>query len=307
MAKIGIIGSGNVGANTAFFVAEKGITDIYLYDMQEGLSTGKALDMMEAAPIRKYRNRITGVDDLGMMAGAEAVVIAAGAGCSAGSDPEDLMEANWPAVSGIIERIAGIVPECVIIVATEPVDPLVTMISRRFSVPRKRLLGLGGILDAARLKAAISRELSLSAENVTAMVLGRHSRDMVVPMQYARVSGIPLAMLMTEDRIRQLEREASESGSIMAALAECPGTYYTPSAAAADVIDALCMDMKRILPVSTVMAGEYGISGVALSLPCVIGGGGVERALSPELTGPQEKALKKSAKDLEQFLAGVKS
>jgi malate dehydrogenase len=304
MEKVSIIGSGNVGANAAFFIAEKGITDVYLYDTQKGISTGKALDMAEAAPIRKYRNRITGIDDIGMTGGSESVVIAEGSSCPVGMKREDLLEINWGPVSELVEKVIKVSPGCVIIVATEPVDLLTIMISRRFKIPREKLLGLGCILDATRLKSAISRELSISAENITAMVIGRDSDDMIVLPEYTRVSGIPLQKLLSSEKIDSLKEEVRVGGILIAELAECPGSFYMPSAAAAEVIDAIHMDLKRILPVSVELNGEYGISGVALSLPCIIGKKGVEKVLTPVLTDAQQKALEKSAKEIKDKIAG---
>lgn len=306
MKKAGIIGSGNVGANAAFFIAERGFADVTLYDIQEGLSRGKALDMMEAAPIRKYRAGLDGVDDPVMIAGSATVIIAAGRGCPVGGELDGLLDANWAAVRDIVGMITKFSPESVLIVATEPVDLITSLIARDFAVPRARLLGLGGIVDAARFRSAISRELSVSAEDISALVLGRHSGEMIIPGQYARVAGVPLESLLPAERIAELSREARDAGSGMAEIAECPGTYYNPSAAAAEVAEAVHLDMKRILPVSVELRGEYGIEGVALSLPCVVGRGGVEKAFAPPLTVEQERSLKRSAETMKEILAGVK-
>jgi malate dehydrogenase len=306
MEKVSIIGSGNVGANTAFFIAEKGITEVYLYDIQEGISKGKSLDMMEASPIRKYRNRITGIDDISMIENSESVIIAAGNSCNLGIKTENLLAGNWETVRGIVEQIMIHSPDGVIIVATEPVDLLTGMIARVFKPPRNKLLGLGGIIDTTRFKSAISRELSISPENVTAMVVGRHAEDMIILPEYTRVSGIPLNQLMPQETIEKLEDEVRKAGGLMAELAECPGTYYTPSAAAAEVVDSIHMDLNRILPVSVKLDGEYGISDAALSLPCVIGKNGVERVLAPLLSESRRNALKKSASAVMDIIAGAK-
>src|SRR5208283_3418099 len=150
-------------------------------------------------------------------------------------------------VSELVEKVVNISPGCIIIVATEPVDLLTIMISLKFKIPREKLLGLGCILDSTRLKTAISRELSISAENITAMVIGRDSDDMIVLPEYTRVSGIPLQKLLSSEKIETLKAEVREGGSLIAELAECPGSFYTPSAAAAEVIDSIHMDLKRIL------------------------------------------------------------
>ena len=303
MGKVSIIGSGNVGANTAFFIVEKGITDVYLYDIQEGLSTGKALDMMEAAPIRRYRNRIIGIDCIEDIRDSESVIIAAGKACTIGRKPEELLKGNMETVFGIVEKTVNISPGSIIIMATEPVDILTGMTAQRFALSRNKILGLGSIVDSSRLKSAVSRELSISAENIIAMAIGRHSGDMIVLPEYTVVSGIPLAQLLSEEKIRSLITGIKDAGNLMAELSECPGTYYTPSAAAAEVIDSIHMDLKRILSVSIEFSGEYGISGVAMSLPCVIGKNGIEKVLTPLLTEAEQNALAKSANAIKEIIA----
>ncbi len=306
MEKVSIIGSGNVGANTAFFIAEKGITNVVLHDMKEGLSTGKALDMMEAAPIRKYRNRITGIDDISGILNSETVIIAAGRGRTPGMKREDLAGENWKVLKEITGQVMKHSTESIIIVATEPVDILTTLVVKEFKLDRARVLGLGGLLDATRLKFAIARELNVSTENVTAMVIGRHSDDMIPLPQYSRVSGIPLDQLMSQDAIQNLEQETRDVGDLIVEMAERSSAYYTPSAAAAELVDSIHMDLKRILPVSVLLDGEYGITGSAMSIPCVIGKKGVEKFLAPELTKDQLGRLKASDKAIQDIIKGLK-
>jgi malate dehydrogenase len=304
MDKVSIIGSGNVGANAAFFIVEKGITDVVLYDIQDGLAMGKALDIMEAAPIRKYRNRIRGTDNFGDLSDSETIVIAAGRGCVTGIRPDSLLADNWRSVKEIVRELMKVSPESVIIVATEPVDAITTLIVREFRLPIERVLGLGGILEAARFQALVAGELSVSAENISVMAVGRHTHSMLLLPAYTRVSGIPLADLLSGQRIRELKREAGEGGNLITELSECPGSYYTPSAAIVEVVDAIHMDLKRIFPLSVMLAGEYGIDGIALTLPCVVGKGGVERILLPALTETEADELRQSAGEIEKILAG---
>ena len=182
-------------------------------------------------------------------------------------------------------------------------DLIVSLIAREFPVSRSRLMGLGGIIDSARIKSAVSRRLLISSENISAMVIGRHTEEMITLTGYARVSGVPLSILMEEQDIEAIIDEAREAGRVLAELSECPGTYYTPSAAAADVVDAIHMDLKRILPLSIELNGEYGIHGAALSLPCVVGKSGVERVMTPALTPAQKGALSASAQTLKGIIA----
>ena len=304
MEKVSIIGSGNVGANTAFFIAEKGITNVSLYDIQDGLSTGKALDMMEGAPLRKYRNCIMGIGDIKEIADSESVIVAAGSSIGS-SDVDSVFRANWTIVKDIIAKVLELASESIIIVATEPVDLIVAMIARTFKIPRTKLFGLGGILDAARLKTAIARECAISADDISALVIGRHSQEALLLPEYTRISGIPLPQLMTGDQIEKLKDEVIGAAALLTELAEGPGTYYTPSAAAAAVVDAIHMDLKRILSLSVEMKGEYGIEGVALSLPCIVGKKGVEKVLAPQLDERCLKELATSAAAMQKMLSAM--
>ncbi len=306
MEKVSIIGSGNVGANTAFFIAEKGITSVVLHDVKEGLSTGKALDMMEAAPLRKYRNRIRGIDDISGIKNSETVIIAAGRGRTPGMKREDLAAENWAIIKEITEQVLKHSPDSIIIVATEPVDILTTLVVKEFTLDRTSVLGLGGILDATRLKYAISRKLNISTENITAMVMGRHSDDMIPVPEYTRISGIPLDQMMSGEEIKKLENEIKDVGNLIVEMAERSSAYYTPSAAAAEVVDSIHMDLKRILPVSVMLDGEYGITGSAMSIPCVVGKKGAERFLEPKLSKDQLDRLKASGRAIQDIIKGLK-
>jgi malate dehydrogenase len=301
MARVGIVGSGNLGANTAFFVAEKGIADVLLYDIKDGLATGKALDMMEAAPIRGYRNRIRGAAALDELAGAEVVVVAAGQVRTPGQRREDLLEPNRAVIRAIAPELARLAPEAVVVVATEPVDLMTRELVHAGGLGRERVMGLGGFLDATRLQYLIARELRISMESVSALVIGRHGEQMLALPRYCSVSGVPVETLLDAETLAALVREMRESGDLIVSLAQRASAYYAPSAAAAELVDAVHMDLKRILPVSVVLDGEYGLADVALSLPCVVGRQGVERVLTPTLDEAQRGHIQRSAADLAAY------
>jgi malate dehydrogenase len=295
MAQVSILGSGNVGANTAFFVAEKGITDVILYDIRQGLAQGKALDMMEAAPVRSYRNRIRGEENLAAMAGSELVVIAAGRVREPGQRRQDLYAPNLEVIRALAPEVARLAPDASVIVATEPVDRMTWEFVQASGLPRERVMGLGGFLDSTRLRYLIAEELGVSTENVSALVIGRHGQDMIALGRYSSVSGVPVTDLLDEERFAALVRQTRDSGDLIVSLAQRSSAYYAPSAAAAELVDAVHMDLRRILSVSTVLEGEYGLSGVALSLPCVIGARGIQRILTPRLTDAESRQLHQSA------------
>jgi malate dehydrogenase len=302
---VSILGSGNVGANTAFFIAETGIEDVLLFDIQEGLATGKALDIMEAAPIRKYRNRLRGAVSLEEIAGSEVVVLAAGRVRQPGMKREDLLADSRRLVAELAPQVARLASGAVVVVATEPVDPITREFLRQSGFPRQRVLGIGGCLDATRLRHAIARELGVSTENVSAMVMGRHSDSMLALPRYCSVSGVPLPQLLSAERIQVLIRETIAAGDLIVQMAQRSSAYYAPSAAAADMVNAVHMDLGRVLCVSLQLEGEYGLRDVALSLPAVIGKGGVRRVFTPRLTDEELAILQRSARELAALAAAA--
>lgn len=295
MAGVSIVGSGNVGANTAFFIAETCTVDVTLVDASEGRSTGKALDMMEAAPLRKYGAQLKGADSIDAIEGSEVVVVAVGAVRKAGSDRASLFADNAQDVAQIARDVARLAPQSVVIVMTEPVDALTTLFVQESGFPRTRVLGLGAVLDSARLRQVVARELSLSSENVSAMVVGTHSEEMVALPTYSRISGIPLPQLMSAAEIDRLVDEVRSAGDEIVRLAGRTSSYYAPGAVAAELVNAIVNDLKRVMPVSLLLDGELGISGCALSLPAIVGRGGVAKVLEPKLDADQKQRLVASA------------
>ena len=293
---IGIIGSGNVGANTAFFLAEKGVDDVMLYDIQEGMAKGKALDMMEAAPIRGYRTQISGTDDPGDVLGCDIIVITAGAVRKPGMKREELYLENKKIIDTYAADITN--PDAKVIIVPEPVDVLTTQFTRSCSLPAEQVMGLGGILDATRLRFFIARDLGVSMENVSAQVVGRHTDDMIILKDYCSVSGISLTQFMEPDQISGLFEETRQAGNLIVDLAGRASAYYGPSSVIAELVEAICLDTGRLMSVSHVLSGELGIDGLAVSLPCVIHKSGISKVVSPRLTPDEETRLKQSAEKI---------
>ena len=303
MHYVTVIGSGNVGANTAFFIAERGITDVALYDIRDGLAKGKGLDMMEAAPIRKYRNRIWEAQSLEVVGETETVILTAGSVRTPGMKREDLFEANRPIVSELAPELARLAPQAKFLVATEPVDLITTEFVKRSGLDRSRVMGIGGCLDVTRVRYFAAQELGLSPENISATVIGRHSDAMIVMLRYCSVSGLPLTSLLSEEQQRKIVEQTRRAGDLIVNMAQRSSAFYAPSAAIADLVDAIHMDLRRITCVSLLFDGEYGISGVAMSLPAVIGRNGIERVITPRLTEQEHEQLGSSAGQLQKILA----
>jgi len=295
MPRVSVIGSGNVGANAAFFIAENGVCDVGLYDLADGLATGKALDMMEAAPLRSYAHHIDGLSSLDDIVGSDVVVLAAGAVRSPDMQRGELIASNGVIADQLGKRIAELTPDAVVVVTSEPVDPLTERFVAASGLPRERVIGVGGLLDATRFRYAVARELSVSRNNVSSLVIGRHSCEMLILDRYTRVSGVPLEQLVSPSRIDALKKETRDAGELLLDMAQRSSAYYAPSAAVAELVAAVINDLHRILPVSIVLQGEYGLDDVALSLPCVVGRSGVERVLMPRLTEEENQWLVASA------------
>jgi len=303
MHYVTVIGSGNVGANTAFFIAERGITDVALFDIREGIATGKALDMMEAAPIRKYRNRIRAAETLDVIADSETVILAAGKVRAPGAKREDLFADNRRIVSELAPEIARLAPQARILIATEPVDLITTEFVKLSGLDRSRVMGIGGCLDVTRLRYFASQVLGLSPENISATVIGRHADSMIVLPRYCSVSGLPLTALIDEEQLIDIVEQTRRAGDLIVSMAQRASAFYAPSAAITDLVDAIHMDLRRVLCVSLMFQGEYDIEGVAMSLPAVIGANGIERVILPELTPAELERLRSSSADLRSILA----
>jgi malate dehydrogenase len=301
MANIGILGSGNVGANTAFFLAEKAVGDVLVADVQEGLSTGKALDMMEAAPVRGYKTQISGTDSTDEVLGCNIVIVTAGNVRQPGMKREELLGQNREIVTDIAQRARG--SSSKFIVVTEPVDLLTSVFAQESGLPREQVLGLGGILDATRLRYLISAELGIAMENIAATVVGRHADDMIPLREYSTVSGIPITRLLSKTRIDSLFEQTRSAGDLIVEMAQRANAYYGPSAAACDVAEAIHWNLRRVMPVSMMLQGEFGVEGVAMSLPAIVGEQGIERVLEPKLTEAERSAFTESAKALQGILA----
>jgi malate dehydrogenase len=304
MSRVSIIGGGNVGANAGFFIAEKGVTDVLLVDIQPGLARGKMLDIMEAAPIRRYRNMLAGTDSIEDIKGSQLVVVAAGAIRAPGMRREDLFTANAGLIRSLAPQIARLAPDATVVIATEPVDSLTSLFVQKSGMPRTRVVGLGGILDSTRFRVLIARELNVSTEIVSAMVVGRHSDDMICLPRYSSVSGVPLPLLLSAERIASIIEETRTAGDLVVEMAKRSSSYYAPSAAVAELADSVHMNLNRIFPVSVQLQGEYGVNDAALSLPAVIGEKGVVRVLVPELSAKEKAVFLESARKVAAAVKG---
>ncbi len=305
MKRVGIIGSGNVGANSAFFIAENRTASVTLVDAQEGLSTGKALDLSEAGPIRRYDTEICGDNDIGKIRGSDIVVIAAGRVRAPQQSRDDLYRDNAQLVVQICEDIKRLAPGAAVINVVEPVDMITLLVQKTLGFDRMRVMGVGGLLSSTRLRFLVSHTLGVSPREVTGMVIGPHRPCMVILRETVRVSGIPAEKLLTREQFNAIIERVRKAGDTILHMAQRSTSYYAPSAAVAALVDAIVRDTRTILPVSILLQGEYGLTDIAVSVPARIGAGGVDRVISVEMSADEIREFLSAADELRASLKHV--
>ncbi len=301
-SKVTVVGAGNVGATTALRIQQLGYTDVVLVDVVEDLPQGKALDMLEAGPVTGTDARVTGSNSYEESSDSDLVVITAGIARRPGMSRDDLLLTNMRITSSVTEQVVKYSPDCIIIAVTNPLDAMVQNIYETSGFPRNRVFGMAGILDTARFRTFIAEELNVSVEDVQALVLGGHGDDMVPLVRYTSVGGIPIAELMAEEKIDQLVARTRGGGGEIVALLKEGSAYYAPSAAITQMVEAVLLDKKRILPACAYLEGEYGINGLCVGVPVKLGAGGVEQIMQIGLTEEERTALRHSAASVQELV-----
>jgi malate dehydrogenase len=295
MKRISIIGSGNVGTNTAFFIAERRATDVLLVDIKDGVAAGKSLDLMEAGPVRDYVTAIRGSVRIDDIAGSDIVIIAAGRVRKPGERREDLYRDNAPNVRAIAQDIRRLAPDAVVINIVEPIDLLTLLIQETLGADRFKVIGVGGLLSSTRIRYLVSNALGVSPREVTGLIIGPHHPSMVFLRDTIRVSGIPAAALLSEPQLLQLIEDARNAGDTILQLAQRSTSFYASGAAAAALVDAIVCNTKALLPVSVRCEGEYGVQGLAIGVPAFVGEHGVARILQLKLSAADRDAFDRAA------------
>lgn len=301
--KITIVGSGNVGATCAHWAAAKELGDIVLIDVAEGIPQGKALDLMEAAPVEGYDSIIIGTNDYADTADSDVVVITAGMARKPGMSRDDLLNINAGIVRSVTEQIVKYSPNAYILVVTNPVDVSAFIALKASGLAPNRVFGLSGVLDSARFRTFIARELNVSFEDVTSFVLGGHGDDMVPMVRYTYAGGIPVEKLIPADRLEAMVERARKGGAEIVNYLKTGSAYYAPSASVMQMAECILKDKKRILPVSAYLQGEYGESDVFAGVPAIIGGNGVEKIIELDLNEEEMTAFKKSVNSVRNNIA----
>ena len=299
--KVTVVGAGNVGATAAQLVLEKQLADVVLVDIVEGVPQGKALDLMETAPVEGYDCRVKGVNGYDETAGSDMIVITAGVPRKPGMSRDGLLKTNYNIVRSVTEQLVSRSPNSILIVVSNPLDAMVQTAFRSSGFPKNRVMGMAGALDSARFRAFIARELEVSVDNVHAFVLGGHGDTMVPLPRYSTVAGIPITELMSAETIERLVRRTRDGGK---EVVELLGTsaWYAPAASIVEMVDAILKDRKKILPCAVYLEGEYGINGLYVGVPVKLGQKGVEQIVEIELTLEERSALQKSAAAVKELV-----
>lgn len=296
--KISIIGSGNVGATAAHWVAARELADIVLVDIAEGIPQGKGLDLFEASPVELFDARIIGTNDYEATAGSDVVIITAGLARKPGMSRDDLMKTNAGIVKSVAEQVAKFSPETILIVVSNPLDVMTYVAKRASGFPANRVVGMAGILDTARYRAFIAEETGFSVEDIQALVLGGHGDSMVPLVRYTTISGIPVTEFISREKLDKIVQRTRDGGIEIVNLLKTGSAFYAPSAAAVQMAEAILKDKKRLLPCAAWLEGQYGLKDVFIGVPVVLGANGVEKIVEVPLTAEERTALQKSADDV---------
>jgi malate dehydrogenase len=303
--KIGLIGGGNIGGVLAETLAYRELGDVVLFDVVEGLPQGKALDLAEGAPLAGSDAKIAGANDYAAIAGSDLVIITAGLARKPGMSRDDLLKTNLAIMKSVAEGVKQHAPKAYVIVVSNPLDAMVYAFKKISGFPKNRVVGMAGVLDSARFRAFVAWELGVSALDVTALVLGGHGDSMVPIIQSCTVAGIPVTKLIPKDRLTAIVERTKAAGGEVVALLKTGSAFVSPALSAVEMAEAILKDKKRVLACACFLEGEYGISGLYIGVPCVLGAGGVERVLEVDLSPEERKLFDASAEAVRTLVTQI--
>ena len=299
LQKITVVGAGNVGATAAQRLAEKNLArTVVMVDVVEGVPQGKALDQWQSAPVEGFDSRVVGSNGYDAAEGSEIFVVTAGIARKPGMSRDDLVKTNAGIVSSVSAEIKRVAPNSIIVMVSNPLDAMCYVAMKVTGFPRERVIGMAGVLDTARYRAFLAEALDVSVEDIQAMVLGGHGDTMVPLISYTTVSGIPISQLMAKDTLDAIVNRTRNGGAEIVAFLKTGSAYYAPSASAVQMVEAIALDKKRILPCSAWLTGEFGLTDVFCGVPCKLGRNGLEQIVKIELTEAEQAALHQSAENV---------
>ena len=300
--KVTVVGAGNVGATAAQRLHQLGYADVVLVDVVEDLPQGKSLDMAESGPVIGSDGSIIGSNNYAETENSDVVIITAGIARKPGMSRDDLLLTNMKITGAVTEEIVKYSPNCILIPVTNPLDAMVHNILKVSGFPRNRVLGMAGVLDTARFRTFIARELDVSVEDVQAYVLGGHGDDMVPLVRYTTIGGIPISELLDAKTIESLVQRTRDGGAEIVGLLKTGSAFYAPSASIVQMVESILLDKKRILPACVSLEGEYGINGLCVGVPVKIGSNGIEQVMEIELLPDEKSALDNSVASVKELV-----
>ena len=304
--KITVVGAGNVGATVAQYAVEKELGDVVLVDVIDGIPQGKSLDLAQAGPVHGFDSSLIGTNGYDETADSDVVVITAGMARKPGMTRDDLLFKNAEIVGSVVEQVARRSRNAILVLVTNPLDAMVQLAWKKSGFPAERVIGMAGVLDSARFRTFIARELEVSVENVTAFMLGGHGDTMVPLPRYSTVSGIPITELLPPERVEAIVKRTAGGGAEIVSLLKTGSAYYAPSASTAEMVDAVLKDKHKILPCCCYLEGEFGIKDLYVGVPAQLGAKGVEKIWEIKLTEAERAALQKSAGAVRELVGILK-
>jgi malate dehydrogenase len=293
--KVTVVGAGFVGSTCAHWIAAKQLADVVLIDIFEGVAKGKALDLAQAGPVEGYDVSIIGSSDYADAANSDVVILTSGAPRKPGMTREDLVAVNADITAQNIEAIKATSPNAFLIVVSNPMDTMTTLAHKLSGFPKARVMGQGGVLDAARYRTFVAREIGCSVEDVHAMLMGGHGDEMVPLPRFTTVSGIPVTEFISPERLQEIVDRTKQGGAEIVKLLEKGSAYYAPSAATVAMVASILLDKKRVMPVAALCEGEYGVNGIYFGVPVVLGAGGIEKIIELPLTAEEQDNVNRSS------------
>ena len=303
--KIALIGAGNIGGTIAHLCLLKGLGDVILFDVIDGLPQGKALDLLHSAPIENFDAQVSGTGKYEGIAGADVCIVTAGLARKPGMSRDDLLGTNAKIMNQVAEGIKTYAPDSFVIVITNPLDAMVTLMKRVTGFPKSRVVGQSGILDSSRYRSFIAQELNVSVASVAALVLGGHGDDMVPVRSTCQISGVPIEKLISDKRLDEIEARVRKAGGEIVSLLKTGSAFYSPASAAIRMVEAYFFDKKEILPCAAYLEGEYGVQGLYFGVPVMIGEGGVEKVVEIDLNSQEKKAFEVSLTRVKELLQSM--
>jgi malate dehydrogenase len=305
--KITVVGAGNVGATAAQRIVERGYADVVLVDIIEGLPQGKGLDLLEAGPVLGYDSQVTGTNSYEDTVDSDIVVVTAGIARKPGMSRDDLLFTNMKIVGEVTRSVVKHSPDCILIVVSNPLDAMAHLAYKVSKFPRERVIGMAGILDTARFRTFLAQELGVSVRDVSALVLGGHGDTMVPLVRLTTVGGVPVTEVLPGETIEKIVQRTRDGGAEIVKLLKTGSAFYAPSAAIAQMVDAIVLDRKQILPCTAYLQGEFGIEGLYIGVPVKLGAAGIEEIVDLRLTEEEQAQLNRSADAVRQLLETMRT